>query len=82
MADFDLLKVKVWDRFFSYIERAPPLTKRRCLRYCASKSVQPRVPKSVKSYEKKNTKPYMLGICTSVPENFFRNQILLDYLGR
>ena len=41
MADFDLLKVKVKFRFFSIIEKAPPLTKRRRLRYCASKSVQP-----------------------------------------
>ena len=41
MADFDLLKVKVKILFFSNIEKAPPLTKRRCLRYCASKSVQP-----------------------------------------
>ena len=41
MADFDLLKVKVKNRFFSNIEKAPPLTKRRRLRYCASKSVQP-----------------------------------------
>ena len=41
MADFDLLKVKVKDRFFSIIKKAPSLTKRRRLRYCASKSVQP-----------------------------------------
>ena len=41
MADFDLLKVKVKFRFFSIIEKAPPLTKQRRLRYCASKSVQP-----------------------------------------
>ena len=41
MADFDLLKVKVKLRFFSIIEKAPPLTNRRRLRYCASKSVQP-----------------------------------------
>ena len=42
MADFDLLKVKVKFRFciLAY-EKAPPLTKRRRLRYCASKSVQP-----------------------------------------
>ena len=78
MADFDLLKVKVKNRFFSIKEKAPPLTKRRRLRYCVSKSVQPfrlyaaRVPKSVKSYKKnkKSTKPYILRICTSVPENF------------
>ena len=43
--------------------------------------------KSVKSYKKKEkkkkrTNPYMLGMCTSIRENFFRNQILLDYLGR
>ena len=41
MADFDLLKVKVKFRFFSNIKTAPSLTKRRRLRYCASKSVQP-----------------------------------------
>ena len=41
MADFELLKVKVKNRFFSNIKMAPPLTKRRRLRYCASKSVQP-----------------------------------------
>ena len=41
MADFDLLKIKVKFRFFSVIENAPPLTKPRRLRYCASKSVQP-----------------------------------------
>ena len=41
MADFDLLKVKVKFRFFSIIEKAPPLTKRRRMRYRASKSVQP-----------------------------------------
>ena len=41
MEDFDLLKVKVKFRFSSIIEKAPPLTKRHCLRYCASKSVQP-----------------------------------------
>ena len=41
MADFDLLKVEVKNRFFPIIEKAPPLTKRRRLRYCAIKSVQP-----------------------------------------
>ena len=41
MADFDLLKVEVKFRFFSIIEKAPPLTKRRRLRYCSSKSVKP-----------------------------------------
>ena len=41
MADFDHLKIKVENRFFYIIEEAPPLTKRRRLRYCASKSVQP-----------------------------------------
>ena len=32
MADFDLLKVKVKYQFFSFIEKAPSLTKRRRLR--------------------------------------------------
>ena len=41
MSEFDLLKVKVMSRFFSIIEKAPLLTKRRRLIYCASKSVQP-----------------------------------------
>ena len=41
MADFPLLKVNVKNRFFSIVKNAPPLTKRRRLRYCASKSVQP-----------------------------------------
>ena len=41
MVDFDLLKVMVKNRFLSNIEKAPPLTKRRGLRYCALKSVQP-----------------------------------------
>ena len=41
IADFDLLKVKVKFRFLSIIEKAPPLTKPRQLRYCASQSVQP-----------------------------------------
>ena len=47
MTDFDLLKVKVKNRFFSIIGKAPPLTKRRRSRYCASKSVQ--LSKSVRS---------------------------------
>ena len=73
MADFDLLKVKVKFRFFSIIEKAPPLTKRRRLRYCASKSVQPfRLGACLRKKKlfKKSTKPYMLRICTSVPETF------------
>ena len=43
MADFDRLKVKVktQESIFSIMEKAPPFTKRRRLRYCASKSVQP-----------------------------------------
>ena len=57
MADFDHLKVKVKNRFFYYIEKAPPLTKRRRLRYCALKSVQPfrlyACLKGVKNYKKR-----------------------------
>ena len=41
LADFDLLKVKFKFRFLSIIEKAPPFSKRRRFRYCASKSVQP-----------------------------------------
>ena len=40
MMDFDLLKVKVKNRFFSIIEKAHSPTKRRRLRYCAWKLVQ------------------------------------------
>ena len=80
MAEFDLLKVKVINQFFSIIEKALPLTKRHRLRYCASKSVQPfrlypclraKFKKNKNKKEKeKSTNPYMLGMCTSVPENF------------
>ena len=38
MADFDLLKVKVIDRYISFLEKGLTLTKRRRLTYCASKS--------------------------------------------
>ena len=41
MADFDLFKVKVIDRYFSFLEKGLTHTKRRRLTYCASKSVQP-----------------------------------------
>ena len=41
MADFDLFKVKVIDRYFSFLEKGLTLTKRRRLAYCVSKSVQP-----------------------------------------
>ena len=41
MADFDLFKGQGQESIFSIIEKAPPLTKRRRLGYCASKSVQP-----------------------------------------
>ena len=91
MADFDLLKVKVKNRFISIIEKAPPLTKRRRLRYCASKSVQPfrlyaclRALKSYKKEKKKKKKHKTLyvGYMYLSPWKFFRNQILLDYSGR
>ena len=69
MADFDLSKVKVKNRVFFVIEKAPPLTKRRRLRYCASKSF--RLYPCQRSWKiEKNTNPYLLRICTSVPENF------------
>ena len=41
MADFDLFKVEVIDRYFSFLENGLTLTKRRRMTYCASKSVQP-----------------------------------------
>ena len=41
MADFDLFKVKVIDRYFSLLKKGLTLTKRRRMTYCASKSVQP-----------------------------------------
>ena len=41
MADFDLFKVKVLDRYFSFFGKGLTLTKRRRMTYWASKSVQP-----------------------------------------
>ena len=41
MSDFALFKVKVIDRYFSFLEKGLILTKRRRLTYRASKSVQP-----------------------------------------
>ena len=41
MADFDLFKVKVFDRYISFLKKGLTLTKRRRMTYCASKSVQP-----------------------------------------
>ena len=41
MADFDLFKVKVFDRYFPFLEKGLTLAKRRRMTYCASKSVQP-----------------------------------------
>ena len=77
MADFDLFKVKVIYRYFLFLELGLTLTKRRRLKYCASKSVQPfwlhphqSVKSKKKEKRKKRTNPYMLGMCTSVRENF------------
>ena len=84
MADFDLFKVKVIDRCFSFLEKGLTLTKRRRMTYCVSKSVQPfwlhPRSKSVISFlknkekKKKRTNPYMLDISISVPENFSENK--------
>ena len=41
-----------------------------------------RVPKGVKSWKKKKHKPLYVGHMYLSPWKFFRNQILLDYLGR
>ena len=41
MADFDLFKVKVIDRYISFLEKGLTLTKRRRMTYRASKSVEP-----------------------------------------
>ena len=41
MADFYLFKVKVINRYFSFLKKGLTLTKRRRMTYCASKSVQP-----------------------------------------
>ena len=58
---------------------APSLTKRRRLRYCASKSVQSfRLYPCQRAWKvKKSTHPYMLRICTSVPENFSETKFCL-----
>ena len=72
MAEFDLLKVKVINRFFSNIEKAPPLTKWRRLRYCASKSVQPlgcTLVKERKKFLKKLKKAQTLICWVYVPQS-------------
>ena len=77
MADFDLFRVKVKFRFFYFIEKIPPLTKRRRLRYCASKSVQPfrlypcqnvKVRKKL-TKKKKEKKAQTLICCVYVPQS-------------
>ena len=73
MAELDLFKVKVIDRYSSFLEKGLTLAKRRRLTYhrvkIGSAVLAAPSSKSVISF-KKRTNPYMLGICTSVPENF------------
>ena len=88
MADFDLLRVKVKNRFFSIIEKAPPLTngvvwdiahKNRFSRLGCTRVKESR--KFLKKRKKKH-KPWYVGYMYLSPWKFSRNQIFLDYLGR
>ena len=95
MADVDLFKVKVIDRYFSFLEKGLNLTKRRRMTYCAFKSVQPfwlhphqRASKVKKSFftriikKKKKDEPLYVPYVYLRPGKFFRNQFLPDCLGR
>ena len=82
MAEFDHSKVKVIDRYSSFLKMDPTLAKRRWLTYRTSKPVQPfwlHPHTSVKKFLKKEKKNEPLWCFRSA--KFSHNQILLDYLG-
>ena len=76
MADFDHFKVKVIDRYFSFLQKSltHQMTSNDVLRVKIGPAVlaapSSKSVKSLKKRRKKRTNPYMLGICISVPENF------------
>ena len=84
MADFDLLKVKVIDDIF-ILEKGLTLTNgvewhiARQNRF--SRFGCPLI-KERKKFLKKKDEPLYVGYVYLRPGKFFRNQILLDYLGR
>ena len=76
MPDFDLFKVKVIDRYFSFLENGrthqTATIDLLCVKIISAVLAAPS-SKSIKSFKKrkeKRTNPYMLGICISVWENF------------
>ena len=92
MADFDLFKIKVIDRYSLFLEKGLILANRRRLTYSASKSIQSfwlhphqraqKVKKKNKRKKEKKDEPLNVGYMYLRPQKFFRNQILLYYLGR
>ena len=79
MADFDLFKVKVNDRYFLFSEKGRTCIKRRRLTYCASKSVQPFWLHPHQSAQKvKKGRTLICWVRVPPSGKFFRNQILLD----
>ena len=80
MAEFDHSKVKVIDRYFSFLEDSRQTALIDVLRVKIDSAVWAAPPsKSVKSLKQRKN-PNMLGICTSLPENFSRKHILIDFL--
>ena len=88
MADFDLFKVKVIDRYFSFFRKGSDshqTASNDVLRVKIGSAVLAAPSsKSVKSLKKKKKKyePLYVGYVYLCPGKFFRNQILLDCLGR
>ena len=85
MADFDLFKVKIIDRYFSILEKGLTLTKRRRMTYCASNRFSRFVCTLIKERKKflkkeKKDEPLYVGYVYLRPGKFFRSHILLDYL--
>ena len=70
MADFDLFKVKVIDRYFSFLTKGLTLTKRRFACQNRFSRFGCTLIKKRKKFFKKETNPYMLGMCTSVRGKF------------
>ena len=86
MADFDFFKVKVIHRYFSFLEKGLTLTNQTAsidiLRVKIGSAVLAAPSsKSVKSKKKKD-EPLYVGYVYLRSGKFFRNQILLDCLGR
>ena len=73
MADFYLFKVKVFDQYFSILEMGLTLkngVEWRIARQNRFSRFGCTLIKERKKFFKKRTNTYMLGMCTSVQENF------------